>query len=95
MGEPQSDDREQVLATARRAREAAVVLRQLTRNQKDAALRAMADALDARAGEIVVANQADVERAEANGTTPALIDRLTLTAPRIAAIAQALRDVAG
>ncbi|MDO8308306.1 MAG: glutamate-5-semialdehyde dehydrogenase [Actinomycetota bacterium] len=90
-----SDDREQVLATARRAREAAVVLRQLTRNQKDAALRAMADVLDARAGEIVVANRADVERAEASGTTPALIDRLTLTAPRIAAIAQALRDVAG
>lgn len=89
-----SDDREQVLATARRAREAAVILRQLTRNDKDAALRAMADALDARADEIIDANEADVERARANGTTPALIDRLTLTAPRIAAIAQALREVA-
>ncbi|MHB1163813.1 MAG: glutamate-5-semialdehyde dehydrogenase [Candidatus Nanopelagicales bacterium] len=89
-----SDDREQVLATARRAREAAVILRQLTRNDKDAALRAMADALDARADEIIDANEADVERARADGTTPALIDRLTLTAPRIAAIAQALREVA-
>ena len=88
------DEREVVLATARRAREAAVVLRQLTRNQKDAALEAMADALDAEAATIVRANAADVERARASGTSDALIDRLTLTPTRIAAIAQALRDVA-
>jgi glutamate-5-semialdehyde dehydrogenase len=83
-----------VLATARRAREAAVVLRQLTRNQKDAALEAMADALDAEVATIVRANAADVERARVSGTSDALIDRLTLTPTRIAAIAQALRDVA-
>lgn len=88
------DEREQVLETARRSREAAVVLRQLTRNQKDAALEAMADALDAGAEGIVSANAADVERARASGTPDALIDRLTLTSDRIAAIAQALRDVA-
>ncbi len=89
-----SDDREQVLATARRAREAAVLLRRMTRNEKDAALHAMADALDARASEIVDANAGDVARARDNGTSDALIDRLTLTAPRVSAIAQALRDVA-
>jgi glutamate-5-semialdehyde dehydrogenase len=87
-------DREPVLATARRAREAAVLLRQLTRNQKDAALEAMADALDAGAAGIVAANASDVDRARAAGTSEALIDRLTLTTDRIAAIAQALRDVA-
>lgn len=94
MTEPTDADREPVLATARRAREAAVVLRQLTRNQKDAALEAMADALDAEVGVIVAANAEDVERARAAGTSEALIDRLTLTPERIAAIAQALRDVA-
>ena len=94
MTEPTDADREQVLATARRAREAAVVLRQLTRNQKDAALEAMADALDAGAAGIVAANASDVDRARAAGTSEALIDRLTLTTDRIAAIAQALRDVA-
>ena len=94
MTEPNDADREQVLATARRAREAAVVLRQLTRNQKDAALEAMADALDAGAAGIVAANASDVDRARAAGTSEALIDRLTLTTDRIAAIAQALRDVA-
>jgi glutamate-5-semialdehyde dehydrogenase len=89
------DERERVLATARAARHAAVALRQLTRNDKDSALLAMADALDANVEGIVAANASDVERARAAGTSDALIDRLTLTGPRIEAIAEALRDVAG
>jgi glutamate-5-semialdehyde dehydrogenase len=88
------DERERVLATARAAREAAVVLRQLTRDEKDRALLAMADALDANAGRIVEANASDVDRARAAGTSEALVDRLTLTPSRIAAIAEALREVA-
>lgn len=89
-----TDDREQVLGAAHRAREAATKLRVLTRDEKDAALLAMADALVARTSEIVAANAVDVERATAAGTSAAIIDRLTLTPDRIAAIAQALRDVA-
>jgi glutamate-5-semialdehyde dehydrogenase len=90
-----SDEQERVLETARRARQAAASLRLLTRHEKDAALLAIADALDARAPEIVAANESDVARAVEAGTAPALIDRLTLTTVRIADIAQALRDVAG
>lgn len=89
------DEREQVLATARRARTAAITLRTLTRNEKDAALRQVADALDANADRIVAANALDVDRALADGTSAALVDRLTLTAERVAEIADALRDVAG
>jgi len=88
------DDRELVLEAARRARIAAQDLRVLTRDQKDAALRAMADSLEANIAEIVTENQADIQRARDNGTSDALIDRLTLTPERIAGIAQALRDVA-
>ncbi len=88
------DDRELVHDTARRARVAAQELRVLTRDQKDAALRAMADALETHADVIVSENAADITRARENGTSEALIDRLTLTADRVAAIAQALRDVA-
>ncbi len=84
-----------MLATARRAKEAAAALRLLTRHEKDIALLAMADALDSRAPEIVEANDLDVARAREAGTAAALIDRLTLTGARIADIAQALRDVAG
>ena len=88
------DERERVLDTARAARVAAAQLRLLTRQEKDAALLAMADALDARSAEVVEANSGDVQRAVDTGTSPALVDRLTLTAARIAAIAQALREVA-
>lgn len=90
-----NDEQESVLATARRAKEAAAALRLLTRHEKDIALLAMADALDSRAPEIVEANELDVARAREAGTAAALIDRLTLTGARIADIAQALRDVAG
>lgn len=72
-----------------------MALRQLTRNEKDRALLALADALDANVDAIVAANDVDVSRARANGTSDALIDRLTLTPPRLSAIAEALRDVAG
>jgi glutamate-5-semialdehyde dehydrogenase len=88
------DERDAVLDAARRGRDAAVVLRTLTRDRKDAALRAVADALDAATQRVVTANAADVARAEANGTDPAIVDRLTLTPPRLHAIADAVRDVA-
>ena len=49
-------ERQAVHEVARRARVAAADLRQLTRNEKDSALRALADALVARTPEIVAAN---------------------------------------
>ena len=87
-------EREQVRATALRAREAAVALRALTRSQKDAALLALADAIEASTSSVVSANAVDVEHARKNGTSAAIVDRLTLDAGRISAIAQAMRDVA-
>ncbi len=54
----------------------------------------MADALVQQATEITEANALDLQRARENGTSEALIDRLTLDAPRITAIADALREVA-
>ena len=83
-----------MLDVARRGREAAVTLRALPRATKDAALRAIADALDGATARIVAANVRDVERATANGTDPAIVDRLTLTPDRLRAIADAVRDVA-
>ncbi len=83
-----------VTELATRARVAATVLAGAHRDVKDAALHAMADALDARTGEILDANAADVDAARAAGTPEAIIDRLALTAARIAAIAQSLRDTA-
>jgi glutamate-5-semialdehyde dehydrogenase len=89
-----TEEREAVLATARRARDAAVVLRRLTRAQKDLALRAMATGLREGAGQVLAANAVDVERAVAAGTSPGIVDRLTLTEQRLADIADALATLA-
>jgi glutamate-5-semialdehyde dehydrogenase len=83
-----------VTELATRARVAATVLASAHRDVKDAALQAMADALDARTAEILDANAADVAAARAAGTPEAIIDRLALSAARVAAIAQSLRDTA-
>ncbi|MEK9663304.1 MAG: glutamate-5-semialdehyde dehydrogenase [Candidatus Nanopelagicales bacterium] len=89
-----SDDRDAILDCARRARIAGTTLRSLTRDEKDAALRACAAALRANAGRIVSVNRLDVDRAQEAGTAAGLVDRLTLDEPRLEAIAAALEDVA-
>lgn len=83
-----------VLEVARRSREAAVDLALATRGAKDAALLAMADALDQRAAEVLAANAEDVRRGRSEGMTEALIDRLSLTEARVAAMADGLRSLA-
>jgi glutamate-5-semialdehyde dehydrogenase len=82
-------------AVATRARGAANDLALATRAAKDATLEAMADALLADRDQILAANGADVQEAAAGGTPEHLLDRLRLDGPRIAAMAQGLRDVAG
>ncbi|QHC21104.1 glutamate-5-semialdehyde dehydrogenase [Streptomyces sp. GS7] len=82
-----------VLDTARRAKEAAAVLAPLPRTARDGALLAIADALVAHTDAIVAANAQDVEKARAAGTSSSIVDRLTLTAERIAAIADDVRKV--
>jgi glutamate-5-semialdehyde dehydrogenase len=84
-----------VLDVARRARTAATDLAVRSRADKDAALLAMAQALEDRTAEILAVNQDDVARAESAGTPAALIDRLRLTDQRIVAMADGLRQVAG
>lgn len=89
-----SDEREEFLRVARRAREAAAGLAPLPRSAKDAALNRIADALVTAAPEIVKANEADVARARGNGISEYMIDRLSLSEARIASIADAVRKVA-
>jgi glutamate-5-semialdehyde dehydrogenase len=79
---------------AQKARTAALALSSATRAAKDAALLAMADALAKAETVILEANDRDVARAEANGTSAALIDRLRLTPDRIAGMVEGLRELA-
>ena len=84
----------QVIATATRAKQAALELASLDRADKDAALGAIAAAIEANLEPLLEANQLDVEAAEAGGTPPGLLERLRLTSQRLEAIAAAVRHVA-
>ena len=79
---------------ARRAKAATVALGIASTAQKDAALRAAADLLEANADAITEANAVDVANAEAEGMDPGLVDRLRLDESRIAGMAGGLRQVA-
>jgi glutamate-5-semialdehyde dehydrogenase len=83
--------REQAL----RARRASLVLAGSNRGVKDAGLQAMADALAKAETEILEANERDVQRAAAAGTSSALVDRLRLTPDRVTGMAGGLRSLAG
>jgi glutamate-5-semialdehyde dehydrogenase len=83
-----------VLQQASDARIAAIDLAAATRAEKDAALRLMADRVVERSADIVAANAVDVRNARTGGLSEAMIDRLTLTADRVAAMADGLRQLA-
>lgn len=89
-----SDATAYVESLARRARSAQRSVAVATRDTKDAALRALADALESAAERVVAANAQDLARARAAGMKAGLVDRLTLTPERVAAIADAVREVA-
>ena len=74
------------------AKAAKVQISQLTTQQKDAALEAMAAALLARSADILEANAADMEAAK-DTISPVMLDRLCLTPERIASMAKGIRDV--
>ena len=65
----------------------------LTTAQKNAALLAMADALLAQQEAILAANAQDMEQAQGS-VSQVMLDRLSLTAARIEAMAKGIRDVA-
>jgi glutamate-5-semialdehyde dehydrogenase len=78
----------------KRAAVTAPRLAMLPSKVKDAALLGMADALEARARLLTDENGRDVEAAREQGMSKSVIDRLTLTDGRIAAMADGLRAVA-
>jgi glutamate-5-semialdehyde dehydrogenase len=77
-----------------KARVAARSLALAPRAKKDAALHAMAKAIRAKANAIGDANAADVEAAASKNLKASFVDRLTLTPPRIEAMAKGIEDVA-
>lgn len=86
---------ELVKAKAQAAKQAAAKLAVTSTAVKNAALLAMATALEAQQSEILAANERDMTAAAAKGMKSSMLDRLKLTAERISGMADGLRQVAG
>ena len=83
-----------LIESAAAAKAASTVVAQLTTEQKNAALLAMADALESGMADILEANRADMERERANGMSESMLDRLMLNEARVRDMAVGLRQVA-
>ncbi|MBA3358496.1 MAG: glutamate-5-semialdehyde dehydrogenase [Thermoleophilaceae bacterium] len=83
-----------VADTCQAAREASLELATLDTAVKDAALGAMASALEDRAPEILEANARDMQAGSEDGLSPALMDRLELDEARLKGIASDVRTIA-
>jgi glutamate-5-semialdehyde dehydrogenase len=86
--------RRSVAELCRAAREASRALAALPTGVKDAALLAIADALEARAPEILDANALDMATGREAGLDAALLDRLALDDGRVRSMAAGVRTIA-
>ena len=90
----EADVQAAVHAIADRSRTAARRMAMANRAWKDRALRAVGAALEENTQAILAANAKDVAAGKANGTSAAMLDRLTLTGARIAGLVAALENLA-
>ena len=89
-----TDLKTRMLDLGRRARAAAMLLREAPAAARTRALEILSAKLTAAEPALLAANARDVESARANGMTEALIDRLSLSPARIAGIAEAVATIA-
>ncbi|WP_313951024.1 glutamate-5-semialdehyde dehydrogenase [Accumulibacter sp.] len=88
-------DIEQYMHTVgRQAREASRAIARADSHVKNSALRAIAAAIRRESNTLLAANQEDLAAARAAGLEPALLDRLTLSAKGVAAMAEGVDQVA-
>ncbi len=85
---------EQVVRQALLAKAASRALAVLAPDQKTNLLKSMADALEQASSDILFHNEIDVEAARESDLSPAMVDRLVLTARSIQAMADGVRDIA-
>ena len=87
------DIKKYMTEVGQQARAAARELNRANTGQKNAALLAMAEAIEARQQELLAANKKDMDAGAANGLDDALLDRLALNEERIAGMAEGIRQI--
>lgn len=86
--------KDHVTKQARRAKEASRILATLSGDERNAALSAMADALEARQDEILEVNEREVQAArEKSSVRLNMVDRMILTPQRIRDMSEGIRQV--
>ena len=88
------DPSPELLQRAAAVRRSAMALAQLSDGQRQGALQAMADALEAQREQILEANRLDLEAAAADGLAASLIARLKLDGPKLDGAITGVRQVA-
>lgn len=83
----------ELIIKGQKAKEASYVLANLTTTDKDRALGNMAKKLLEKSDEIIVENKKDLQKAVENGTSKAMLDRLSLDKSRIEGMADGLMQV--
>ncbi|MEL6495289.1 MAG: gamma-glutamyl-phosphate reductase, partial [Cyanobacteria bacterium J06623_7] len=83
-----------LVEVAQQTRAAALKLAVLATDDRNTALEAIAQGLEAATPEIIAANQADLEAAESDNIAPALYSRLKLGETKLQAAIAGVRDVA-
>ena len=86
--------KEYMQEVGRRARAAARHMARADTAAKNNALLAIAELIDERAAQLVAVNEADLATAREQGLDEALLDRLSLNAKGVAAMAEGLRQIA-
>ena len=86
--------KEYVLEIAKRAKEASMVLANVSTDVKNKALNLMADLIEENAEKIKLENSKDLKAGEEAGLSKAMLDRLLLDDRRIRAMAVGLREIA-
>jgi len=82
-----------LIETGRRAKAASKILARTSTEAKNAALLALAEALNAARAKVLTANALDVAESRANGLSDALIDRLLLNDQRVDGLCADLRHL--
>ncbi len=88
------DPSPELLQRAAAVRRSAMALAQLTDAERQGALQAMAEALEAQRGQILEANRLDLNAAAADGLASSLIARLKLDGPKLDGAITGVRQVA-
>ena len=82
-----------IVKGAELAKQAALVVAQLSSDEKNAVLLKMADAIVDNCAEIITENAKDIVAGKEKGLTSAMLDRLLLTEQAVSDIANAIREI--